>query len=251
MNMVNQQIVEQWRRRLAAWQQRLDEGRPRPWLARAYVRVLSYLLAQYAPQADPEAPLETIAAASQTEAATMPERSMMKFEAATPDLTGKPPRTRGDIRSVLEAVKVKVPHVQQGPLADGLHPDDPIVVAAFYGPHLASGLQTMLAIEGIESNSKRFRRQTQVIVRAGDLARAQSVLASRRVVARDTPRYRREYSGAFLLSVLILAALIGTLAGSAVAIAVNWNPFAPLGLVLGAFCGLLVWAISVVFFDPA
>lgn len=56
--MVSHQLVEQWRARLAIWQQRLNEGRQRPWLARAYVRVLSYLLAQYSPAADAERPLE-------------------------------------------------------------------------------------------------------------------------------------------------------------------------------------------------
>jgi hypothetical protein len=53
---VSHQLIDQWRVRLADWQRRLDEGRPRPWLARAYVRVLSYLLAQYGRASEDEEP---------------------------------------------------------------------------------------------------------------------------------------------------------------------------------------------------
>ncbi|HEV3344207.1 MAG TPA: hypothetical protein VG125_27775, partial [Pirellulales bacterium] len=147
--MVSHQLVEQWRVRLAAWQQRLDEGRPRPWLARAYVRVLSYLLSQYTAQADSEPPLETIETAQPLDADLTPARSAMKLQVAAPDLSGKAPRTATTIRSVLETVQENVPQAQQGPLIGGLRPDDPIMVTAFYSLVEISRLLRMLEAEGI------------------------------------------------------------------------------------------------------
>jgi hypothetical protein len=223
--MVSQQLVEQWRVRLAAWQQRLDEGRPRPWLARAYARVLSYLLAQYAPQANAEATPET---------EPPPERPSMKFVLAVSELSGKAPRTQTEIRSVLEALQSNVPRAEPGPLVDGLQSDDPIVVAAFYRSALASGLKAMLDRERIDSHSKRFRRQTQVIVRAADLDRAKPIVPNHASAARDSPRWQSEYSGAFLFSLFtVIGAAFGAELGAILGDVVHHGLRVPLvGLVL-------------------
>jgi hypothetical protein len=190
--MVSHQLVEQWRVRLAVWQQRLDEGRPRPWLARAYVRVLSYLLAQYAAAADAEAPLDQIKPTSRADAdpASMP--SAMTFSMAAADLSGKAPKMQREIRSVLHAVRANVPHAEEGPLVAGLRPDDPIVVAAFYSLVEIERLAQMLESEGIGWECQRVGRKVQVLVRAANLDRAKAIVSQHAPDAHDSPRWRQE-----------------------------------------------------------
>jgi hypothetical protein len=200
VNMVSQQLVTQWRARLADWQQRLDEGRPRPWIARAYVRVLSYLLAQYASQAVTESP---VGAAS--------ERSTMKSQAAVPDLSGKAPRTQTQIRSVLEAVQANVPQAEPGPLIDGLSPDDPIVVAAFYSVPEVERLVWMLADEGIEWQAERFRRKVQISVRRADLERTKPIVELHALGAHDSSRWRSQFVGRYAWQVARIVALPGAI----------------------------------------
>lgn len=207
--MVSQQLAQHWRIRLAEWQQRLEQGRPRPWLARAYVRVLSFLLKQYAGDSSSE-PL----AERTDEDPFEVDRSPMHFFAAGPDDQGKPPRSGESIRSVLEAVKAKVPQVEHGPLAGGLHADDPIVLASFYRRGLAAGLVQDLQKEGIDAQSAFFRRQSQVIVRAGDLQRAKPIVAMHASFARDSSRWRRQRAGTFVS----VGALSGTLLGAITAV---------------------------------
>ena len=212
--MVSQQLVEQWRTRLAAWQQRLDEGRPQPWLARAYVRVLSYLLAQYAGQADDQVSQEF----------DEPARSA-EVTAVALEPSGKPARTGQEIRSVLESVARRVPSVTQGPYVDGLRPDDPIVVAAYYSARLASDLREILHREGIESQAKPFRRQTQIIVKVSDLERAKPIAASHAKESCDSSLLRRqfdeEWSRKGSLTGLCIAAPIAFAASMALVVAGN------------------------------
>lgn len=235
--MVSQQLVEQWRVRLAAWQQRLNEGRPRPWLARAYVRVLKFLLAQYGAGGDWSEPARTNLAEHVADAEAPRDRSAMRFEAVSPQLSGKPPRSAGDIRSVLEVVKTKVPQAEQGPLAGGLHSDDPIVVAAYYHPGVAAQLKEQLKAAGIESRSKRFRRQTQVSVRAADLERAKPIAAWHAADGRDSSAWRVQYSQ----WVAIICGVLGILLGFVVAaLSFGANDFVPAGFVFGLVFGVLL-----------
>lgn len=213
-NMVSPQLVEQWRVRLAEWQQRLVEGRPRPWLANAYVRVLSFLLKQYT--------ADDVAAPSPAAADTLtPDRQAMTLIVAADDVSGKPPRGGGDIRSVLEAVKANSPQAESGPLAAGLPADDPIVVASFYHPGLAASLEHDLLAAGIDARRQRFRRQTQVVVRAGDLEHARRVVGAQAKFGRDSIRFRRQYASLFstiggglgVVLGLLAAAFAGYMAG--------------------------------------
>ncbi|HET6880651.1 MAG TPA: hypothetical protein VFI31_10880 [Pirellulales bacterium] len=245
MKMVSQQLVDQWRVRLAAWQQRLDEGRPRPWLARAYVRVLSFLLAQYAPTSDATEPASTPVSGTDEKFQSNPDRSAMRFEAATPELAGKPPRSRDEIRSVLEAVKAKVPHVEQGPLADGLHPDDPIVVAAFYREGLALWLEEVLETKRIEARLKRFRRQTEVIVRAGDLEGTKPIVAALAAAVKDSSRDAVQHTKLFAP----LGTALGVIVGIGTA-AIIGNPdivaIFLLSIVFGVYCGAILGLVGLI-----
>jgi hypothetical protein len=211
--MVSQQLVEQWRVRLAAWQQRLDEGRPRPWLARAYVRVLSYLLAQYSGQAEIEPPPEPVERAPPAERATT----------LATDLAGKPARTSDEIRSVLESVTRKVPRVAPGPYLDGLPLDDTIVVAAYYSAQLTADLRALLARAGIESRSKWFRRQTHVIVRAGDLERAKAIAASHAKNSWDSSLLRRHFDRTWMRRGGGIGLCVGMIVAISVTMAVKVN----------------------------
>ncbi|HWB09833.1 MAG TPA: hypothetical protein VG826_11425 [Pirellulales bacterium] len=214
--MVSHQLVEQWRVRLVAWQDRLDEGRPRPWLARAYLRVLSYLLAQYAPAADAEAPADKTKPASQADAHPAFKPSAMIFGVAAADLSGKAPRTQREIRSVLHAVHTSVPRAEEGPLVAGLRPDDPIVVTAFYSLVEVERLARMLEAEGIGWEMQRLRRKVQVVVRMADLDRAKTIVSQHALDAHDSPRWRYETVPRYgarggrvgLLSGLVLAVFI-------------------------------------------
>lgn len=217
-NMVSPELVEQWRVRLAEWQERLALGRPRPWLANAYVRVLSFLLKQYT-SGDHPAPPPAAADAPPS------DRPAMPLIVAADDVSGKPPRGGGDIRSVLEALKANSPPAEPGPLAAGLSADDPIVVASFYHPGLAAGLEHDLLAAGIGARRQRFRRQTQVVVRAGDLEHARRVVAAQAKFGRDSIRFRRQY--AFIFS------KVGGRLG------------AVFGLIVGAFAGCVADDVSV------
>lgn len=210
-NMVSPELVEQWRVRLAEWQERLALGRPRPWLANAYGRVLSFLLKQYTSGDHPAPPPAPPPAAAD---APPSYRPAMPLIVAAGDVSGKPPRGGDDIRSVLKAVKANSPQVEPGPLAAGLPADDPIVVASFYHPGLAASLEHDLLAAGINARRQRFRRQTQVVVRAGDLEHARRVVAAQAKFGRDSIRFRRQYAFVFSKAGGKLGAAVGLFVGA-------------------------------------
>lgn len=178
---------------LAVWQQRLDEGQPRPWLARAYVRVLRYLLAQYGTVPDSAAPqVESGGSKSANDRETV-EPSTNPVHLAVAALSGKPPRTGDEIRSVLQAVRNHVPRAVPGPLVDGLSPDDQILVAEFYSLSEVERLVGMLEAENIGWQSKRFRRIVQVSVCRADLDRAKPIVARHAINVLDNPKWRLEF----------------------------------------------------------
>ena len=236
--MVNQQLVEQWRRRLADWQRRLDEGRPRPWLARAYVRVLSFLLAQYGAPAVADPPADTADAAVEAKPAVSGDSSTMKRSVAVPELDGKPPKTGMQIRSVLEAVQANVPHAEQGSRMTGLRPDDAIVVASFYNTRLALDLQTILAKAEIKCRLQRLGQQMQVVIPACDRDRAKPIVADHAAVNRDSSQYRREYARAWSQMGGRIGFCIGVIVAIATAFAVLATAEESLGFVV--FLGLLI-----------
>lgn len=193
LKMVSQHLVEQWRIRLADWQRRLVEGRPRPWMARAYVRVLSFLLAQYGAQPESGESLEAIEPML-NEAKADDRRSSAKPAIPDAEFSGKPPKSRTQIRSALEAVQASVPHAEQGPRIDGPRPNDPIIVASLYGAQITADLKTMLENAEIKCQLKRFGPQTQVVVSACDLDRAKPIVASHAATNRDSSLFRREHA---------------------------------------------------------
>jgi hypothetical protein len=165
-----QTLVDEWRMRLAEWSERLEHGSRRPWLARLYVRLYTYLVQRYGHNADDGIPLPT---------APVHEESSMPFFVAKPIEGGRPPRNADRIRAVLDAVHENNPdRAEAGPLAAGLPPDNMIAVAAFYDPVAVSRLQSTLKKQGIESETQPLRKQTQVLVRFADLCRSRAIVDS-------------------------------------------------------------------------
>lgn len=237
--MVSQQLVDQWRAKLAGWQQRLDEGRPRPWLARAYVRVLRFLLAQYGQHSEGE---------SLAEVQQAPELPRTKLAMAATDLSGKPPRTGADIRSVLQAVQANVPQVQAGPLVDGLPPSETIAVAAFYSSFATERLIELLARSGIDGQIKPLGKQFQVFVQAEDLDRAQVLVRSHAKSAADSSLYRRQFAREWSLKGAHIGGASGLVAAVVFLVLITHASDPDNQPGLGFDVGFMVFAYTVIIF---
>ena len=88
-------LVDEWRVRLDEWRERLEHGSRRPWLARLYIRLYTYLVQRYGRDTDEGSPVPTVPA---------DEESSMPVFVATPIEGGRPPCSAERIRTVLHAV---------------------------------------------------------------------------------------------------------------------------------------------------
>ncbi len=229
-----QTLVDEWRMRLAEWRERLAGGSRRPWLAKLYIRLYTYLVQRYG-DSDADSPLPTLPA---------DEESSMPFFVADPIEGGRPPRSAERIRPVLDAVHESNPgHDEAGPLADGLAPDSMIAVAAFYDRREVARLQRMLKKEGIESETRPLRKQTQVIIRLADLRRSRPIVDSHAFTSRDSSARRRTRVSRWA----VFGGLIGFLAGF---VAVGWRDIgtgAAIGMltaIIGVALGLVLYTIN-------
>ncbi|HUY92304.1 MAG TPA: hypothetical protein VMV10_26420 [Pirellulales bacterium] len=248
-----ERVVAMWRARLAFWRERLEARRP--WVARAYVRVLSFLLARYAPEQKTTAGDATAGdSAAGGEASSLAEepddeRSRMAFYEAPAVGAGKPARSVGAIRSMLETVRENQPQRERaGPLAAGLPGDEWIAVAAFYDPAEVERLRRMLGHAGIEVRVERFRRMQKALVRMADKDRAQPIVLEHAADCRDSSRRRKQYAEAWIKpgaacgAVLdaILFAVLPWAAGFALPDARYYLFFSLFGAVVGVWAGAVV-----------
>lgn len=189
-------IVAAWQASLDYWRARLQADRPlRPWLAQAYVRVLSFMLARYGSQqgGDSESG-EHLAPADRLDSDT----SRMPFYQTPIAGWGKPARSGREIRGVLELVRQNQPvREQAGPLVCGLAPDEWIALAAFYDPAEIERLEDMLKHAQIEVRTQPMRRMTQALVRVADRDRAKPIVAEHARDACDTILWRQQRAGAW------------------------------------------------------
>jgi hypothetical protein len=192
-------IMAAWQARLVYWQARLQADRPlRPWLAQAYVRVLSFMLARYGSRQEgasrePESG-EHDAQADRLDS----DVSRMAFYQASAAGWGKPARGGREIRGVLELVRQNQPvREQAGPLAHGLAQDEWIALAAFYDPAEIERLEEMLKYAQIEVRTQSMRRMTQALVRVADRERAEPIVAEHARGACDTVLWRQQREGAW------------------------------------------------------
>jgi len=203
--------------RLAEWRERLAGGSRRPWPARLYIRLYTYLVRRYG-DSDADTPV-----------ATMPadEESSMPFFVAKPIEGAMPPRSAERIRAVLDAVHENNPNrSEMGSLAAGLPLDSMIAVAAFYDPREVARLRRMLKDAAIESKTQPLRKQTQVLVRWADLSRARPIVDSHAVTSHDSSAKRRQRAPRCAM----FGGLVGFLVGL---VAVGW-----LNIGIGATIGI-------------
>lgn len=244
-------VVRSWRSRLAYWRERL--GGRQPWRARAYVRVLSYLLARYAPEWKLTGGKSSLSDADSLAEDGATDRSRMTFYQAPALGEGKPPRTGDAIRSVLETVRKLQPQRNlAGPLVQGLPPEEWIAVAAFYDRAELERLRWMLESGGIAVRFERARRMRKALVRVADKERAKPIVLKHASDCRESSRGRKQYAAAWAQ----LGAACGfILGGIAVVAAVHAAAIAPgdrtydlfaglIGGMLGSFAGLAVGFIA-------
>jgi len=240
-----QTLIDEWRMKLAEWHDRLELSSRRPWLARLYVRLYTYLVERYGQ--DEGTPVPTVPA---------DEESSMPFFAAKPIEGGRPPRSADHIRAVLDAVHENIPaRAEAGPLAAGLPPDSLIAVAAFYDPREVRRLRSTLKKVDIESETQRLRKQTQVLVRVADMYRSRPIVDSFLAFkSRDSSAKRGRLGRIWG----VVGGAIGFFIGIVLAMAFNWVPiFDPpndplfiafllvlLPAAIGAALGLIIGTIA-------
>lgn len=173
-----------------------------PWLARIYVRVLSFMVARYAPDnADEEFDEEHGDRSAKPAAESIAAASTMSFHAAELSGSGKAPRSPADIRSVLEAVqRGQAPRTPDGPLARGLSLDDAILITDFRHRADARQLRKRLAADSVNAEIITSGNRFQVYVPFRDLEKAKPIVASHAAAVRKASRYRRQADAAFWAS---------------------------------------------------
>lgn len=188
-----ERIIEVWRAKLAFWRERLESRRP--WVARAYVRVLSFLLSRYAPQR--ETPADDATDVGDDLPAEEPDvdRSRMAFYQAPAVGEGKPARTGDAIRGVLDTVRQNQPPREPvGPLALGLPSEDWIALASLHDKKQVERLRRMLEEAGIATRVERARRMQIVLVRAADKDRAKPIVVKHAVDCSYVPRRKTQHA---------------------------------------------------------
>ena len=133
-------FINDWQDRLNQYERQLAQASARqPWLARAYVRVLMFLLRQYGRAT----PLDN--------AADEPARPRMQFQALSEIGAGKPARTTEQIRGVLSAIQ-QTP-LPVGPLAS--HKLANILVVTYRHQGIAKRAARVLRRRGIDAQVSR------------------------------------------------------------------------------------------------
>lgn len=246
-----ERVVRSWRSRLAYWRVRL--GGRQPWRARAYVRVLSYLLARYAPEWKVTGGKSSVSDGDSLAEDGATDRSRMAFYQASALNEGKPPRTGDAIRGVLETVRKQQPQRNlAGPLVQGLPGDEWIAVAAFYDRAELERLRWMLESADIAVRVERARRMRKALVRVADKERAKPIVLEHASDCRDSSLRRKQHAVAWSQIGGACGFLLG---GIAVVAGVHAAAIAPgdraydlfaglIGGMLGSFAGLAVGFIA-------
>lgn len=246
-----ERVVASWQAKLAFWRRRLEADRPlRPWLARMYVRVLSFLLARYASDEDRDSAPAADDGGNLLGKEPAESGSRMPFYQAAATGGGRPARSGAEIRGVLETVREHQPRRERGgPLVAGLAPDDWIALTAFYDPAEIERLKHMLAEAGIAVRVERSRRMWQALVRVADMERARPIMLEHGGGARDSSAGRKQYARAWPKVGAMCGFAFGAnffmlafrFAGMAPAGAAEYFWLGLFGGMLGLLCG---WAIG-------
>lgn len=122
-----------------------------------------------------------------------------------------PPKSIERIRSTLQSIQEHAPSAATaGPLAEGLKPEDRLVVASFYDRENRQRYQDALLAKGIGSSWERRDGKDQVLVDMGDRAEAARLLDEHLAAWRDRPQARGRRVVDFVLFGAALGPTIST-----------------------------------------
>lgn len=117
-----------------------------------------------------------------------------------------PPKSVDHIRAKLESIREQAPSAAiTGPLAEGLKPDDRIVIASFHDREGRQRYQDALLAKGVSSSWQRRNRQDQVLVDMSDRAEAARLLDEQLAAFPDRPQAR----GRRVVDFILLGAVLG------------------------------------------
>lgn len=240
-----ERVIGVWRARLVYWRERLDSRRP--WVAKAYVRVLSFLLSRYA--SGEELSSDSAVSADKNAPGEEPDggHSRMTYYQAPTVGAGKPARSGDAIRGVLDTVRQsQPPREPAGPLAGGLPSEAWIGLASLRDKKQVERLRRLLAEAGMATRVERRGRLRSVLVQAVDKDRAKPIVVRHAVDCSYVPRRKTQYAivsaqigawcGLFLGWVLFGAWLLNT------DVAVPGPHGVPMIILVGGMMGLLCGA---------
>jgi hypothetical protein len=122
-----------------------------------------------------------------------------------------PPKSIERIRSKLQSIQEQAPSAATvGPLAEGLKPEDRLVIASFYDRENRQRYQDALLAKGIGSSWQRRDEKDQVLIDMGDRAEAARLLDEHLAAWPDRPQARGRRVVDFVLLGAALGAIVGT-----------------------------------------
>lgn len=117
-----------------------------------------------------------------------------------------PPKSVEKIRSALQSIQRQSPSAAAtGPLAEGLKPEDRLVIASFHDAEVRKRFQDLLLARGIGSSWRRRDRQDQVLVDMSDREQAARLLDEHLTAWPDRPQAR----GRRVIDFILLGAVLG------------------------------------------
>lgn len=162
-------LIDEWRNRLAQCQAELSQSRQadqpvvRDWVRRAYVRVLTFMLAQYG-----HASTHNRADGSGLPVDTPPTSTRLDLPLVSPGLRTvetNPPKSAARICKQLESIHGRALAVTAGPLAAGIQDDSLVVVATVRHISTALLVQWKLRKQGISSKLQCYASVWSIAVK--------------------------------------------------------------------------------------
>jgi hypothetical protein len=250
-------LIAEWHERLAAAEAADTDSISRPaWLARLQIRLYRFLLSLYSNSDWTTTPPRKAVRKSDGECA---DDSVVFASPTVLPLSGKPPKTIGQIQSVLKTVtSAQSSPPQSGPLTQGLAPDCWItiqLVAQKHWPRMKR-YEDALQRHGIKSQLQYLGGRYSLEVQANDRNEAAQILAAEPpppAPIRRKPSFRliRFQSIPFARQSLVVGMVVGPLVGYLAAIGAD-NALrlsmekvdAPFAAVVAAFVGTVVAAAA-------
>ena len=250
-------LIAEWHERLAAAEATDTDSLSRPaWLARLQIRLYRFLLSLYGDSDWTTTPPRRTARKSDLD--SVEDAVVFDSPTALP-LAGKPPKTIGQIQSVLKTVaSAQSSPPPLGPLAQGLAPDCWVTLALVAKKHWQRIQRHASALNrhGIDSQLQYRGGRYSLEVRAGDRSEAAQILAAEPpppVPIRRKPSFRliRFQPIPFARQSLVVGMVVGPVVGYLAAI---WADIAlrlsmekvdpPFAAVVAAFVGTVVAAAA-------